>query len=369
MKKLGLRSVARKIVDIYPSVTPALAAGQRLGHQISTALATLSPDSIRARPEKITIAITANCNLRCIGCRYGRDFMPGEQLSLAMVQGVLSDAQAVGVETVRLYGGEPLLHKELPQMVRHADYLGLKTYVTTNGILLDRKIDELYDAGLRALSIGFYGTEDAYDLYVQRPSHFEKLRNSLRYVRQRYGSDIQLQLNYLVMKPTVSQAALQDAWEFAETFDMSFHTDLIHYSLPYFTEGPDRMLQFSEADRPAVEAMTDALVSLKKSNPGRMSDSIATLRSTTDWLLQGPDMKVPCDAGKLLWVGADGSVQLCYVTFPLGNLHKQSLRDMVLTKQHHDAARDAFMLKCPNCHCERDCRITKHAPSFTHYSG
>ncbi len=368
MKVFEPRLTAKKISENRPTLRKALLSAEALAQQVGTSLATLSPGMVRARPKKITIAITAYCNLRCIGCRYGRDFMPGEQLSLEMTRNLLSDARSVGVDTVRLYGGEPLLHKNLPEMVRHSVDIGMKTYVTTNGILLGKKIDALYQAGLRSLTIGFYGSEDSYDSYVQRPKHFDQLRTSLEQLLQRYGSDIQIQLNYLIMKPTVSLAALEAAWEFAETFDLTFHTDLIHYSLPYFTEGPDRMLQFNESDRPAIEALTAELVRLKKSNPNRLTESLATLRSTTDWLLQGPNMKVPCDAGKLLWVGADGSVQLCYVTFPLGNLHKQSLRDMVLTKQHHDAARDAFLLNCPNCHCERDCRVTKHAPTFIRYS-
>ena len=364
----NLKSVARSLAATNPTLRNVFMAGEAALNQVGTAVASVAPSMIRARPQKVTIAITAYCNLRCIGCRYGRDFMPGSQLDLDTVTRALDDARAVGVETVRLYGGEPLLHPDLAAMVRHSVDLGLKTYVTTNGILLGRKIDSLYKSGLRSLSIGFYGMDDAYDSYVQRTNHFRHLRESLVAVRQRYGSEIHLQLNYLIMKPTVSLEALHAAWNFAETFDMSFHTDLVHYSLPYFTEGPDRILQFSEEDRPAIEALTAELVRLKAVHPERMTDSIATLRSTTDWLLRGSDMRIPCDAGKLLWIGADGSVQLCYVTFPLGNLHTTSLRDMVLTKQHHDAARDAFLLNCPNCHCERDCRVTKHAPSFIRYS-
>lgn len=367
-RSLSLKSAAKSLAGSSPTLRNVFMAGEAALNQMSTAMASVAPSLIRARPEKVTIAITAYCNLRCIGCRYGRDFMPGSQLNLDTVKRVLEDARAIGVETVRLYGGEPLLHRDLPEMVRHSVDLGLKTYVTTNGILLGRKIDSLYEAGLRSLSIGFYGLDDAYDSYVQRADHFRHLRESLTTVRRRYGSEVHLQLNYLIMKPTVSLEALRAAWEFAETFDMTFHTDLVHYSLPYFTEGPDHILQFSQDDRAALEALTAELVRLKTKHPERMTDTVATLRSTTDWLLQGPDMRIPCDAGKLLWIGADGSVQLCYVTFPLGNLHKTSLRDMVFTKQHHDAARDAFLLNCPNCHCERDCRVTKHAPSFIRYS-
>jgi len=46
-------------------------------------------------------------------------------------------------------------------------------------------------------------------------------------------------------------------------------------------------------------------------------------------------------------VGPDGTVQLCYVTFKLGNLHGTRLRDLVFTKAHEKASRDAFSLNCP----------------------
>ena len=115
------------------------------------------------------VAVTANCNARCVGCRYGRDFMPGHQLGWEMTRDLLDDARAGGVSWVRFYGGEPLLHPDLPKMVAHARKVGMLPYVTTNAILLGKKFDELYAAGLRDVTVGFYGVGDAYDTYVQRP--------------------------------------------------------------------------------------------------------------------------------------------------------------------------------------------------------
>ncbi|HVS17092.1 MAG TPA: SPASM domain-containing protein, partial [Planctomycetota bacterium] len=91
------------------------------------------------------------------------------------------------------------------------------------------------------------------------------------------------------------------------------------------------------------------------------------LRSIPDWLMLGPDMRIPCDAYNMVWVGADGSVKLCYVTFDLGNLHERRLRDMLYGPEHQAAARGAFRLDCPNCHCERDNRIKKDLASRLKY--
>ena len=51
------------------------------------------------------IAVTAQCNARCIGCRYGREFMHGSQLSLTKVQEVLEDAREARFAFIRFYGG------------------------------------------------------------------------------------------------------------------------------------------------------------------------------------------------------------------------------------------------------------------------
>jgi len=363
------RALVRDAVRGRPAVKQALVEAEAWTEMLRHSLAQKLPGLIRPRTRKLTVAITAQCNLRCIGCRYGRDFMPGHQLSLDTVRDLLDDGREGGAEVVRLYGGEPLLHPDLPAMVRHATALGVRPYVTTNGVLLERRLDELFDAGLRDLTLGFYGTGADYDDYVQRAGRFERMERGLALARERYGESLSLQLNFLIMRPSCNEESLAAAWDFARRYDMTFHTDLVHYSLPYFTPGRDGDLQLRPEDRPAAEALAAALVRLKEQDPERIPESLMSLRSIPDWLMLGPDMRVPCDAYNMVWVGADGSVKLCYVTFDLGNLHEKRLRDMLYGPEHRAAARDAFRLNCPNCHCERDNRIKKHHASRRKYGG
>lgn len=364
----GARNTARSAASSMPGLKRALRQIEQGMGLVEHSIAQLVPAVIQPRPRRITVAVTANCNLRCTGCRYGRDFMPGEQLTLSEVRGLLDDAKAGGVELVRLYGGEPLLHRQLPEMVRHSVGLGLATYVTTNGTLLRQKIDALFEAGLRNITIGFYGTGEGYDSYVSRKASFARLEEGLTYARARYGNALSLQLNYLIMRPSCTVEALRAAWDFAERFDMSFHTDLVHYSLPYFTDGQEGDLHFTPAQEPQIREVVAELSRLKRAHPLRVRESLASIHSIPDWLLKGADMRIPCDVGNLIWVGADGSVQLCYVTFRMGNIRERPLREMLFTPGHREAAREAFQLNCPNCHCERDSRIQKHLPSRIRYA-
>jgi len=331
--------------------------------------AAVLPQVIQPDPREIYITLTANCNLRCIGCRYGRDFMPGQQLPLSMVRDLLDDCKTFNIRNIRLYGGEPLLHKDLMRIVEHSVSLGLNTWLTTNGILLKEKVDDLYAAGLRTIALGFYGTGEDYNQYVQRPGRYASMERGVAYTRERYGMSMNLQLGWVLMRPTCNLKSVREMWEFAERYNAPVGVSLIHYSLPYFTEGPDRQLQFRPEDRGAIEVVVQELLRLKRLRPELLQQSEMALRSVPDWLLKGPDMKVPCERYRLLWVGADGTVQLCYVTFKLGDLHEKRLADMLFTAEHEQASRDAFKLKCPNCHCSYHNRIERHAPSRLRYSG
>lgn len=368
---MPLRSKLRRrfgsVLKRRPRIWKALAGIdtgiERLRHSVATKL----PMVIRPEPRHLEIAITSYCNLRCIGCRYGRDFMSGTQLAFPMVRDLLEDAHAAGFLDVRFYGGEPLLHPDLPQMIQRSTELGLSCYVTTNGILLKQRIDTLYAAGLRAINIGFYGTGARYDAYVQRPERFAQLEAGVAALRDRYGLTIQLRINWLLMRPSCNLEALYSAWNFAQRFQAKFQVDLIHYSLPYFTEGPDRMLQFRAEDRDEIERVIAEVLRLRTEHPDRFNHSLPGLRSAPDWLLNGAAMRVPCDSYQMIWVGPDGTVQQCYVTYRLGNLHQQRLRDMLFSRAHHEAARDSFALGCPNCHCHYDVRVQKHGPSLAQY--
>jgi cyclic pyranopterin phosphate synthase len=193
--------------------------------------------------------------------------------------------------------------------------LGLHPWLTTNGILLKEKIDDLHNAGLRAVSIGFYGTGEEYNTYVQRPEQYARMERGVAYTRDRYGMNIDLTLGWLLMRPSCNLEAVKEMWRFSEKYKTSVGVSLVHYSLPYFTEGPNRELQFRAEDRPAIEEVVAELIRLKRLRPEILQQSVMALRSIPDWLLKGPAMKVPCDRYRLLWIGANGIVQMCYVTF------------------------------------------------------
>jgi cyclic pyranopterin phosphate synthase len=253
-------------------------------------------------------------------------------------------------------------------MVRAGTDLGLDMYVTTNGSLLDKRIDELWQSGLRWLTIGFYGDGDDFAQYTQRPGLVGRVADNLARVRARYGKELSIQLNFVVVKPLATFETLDLAWDLVQKHDLVMHFDLYGYSIPFFTSGPNDELAFTHSDEPNLRAFVDRVLELRRSAPERFPHSEPFLRSIPDWVMKKADMRIPCDAYRFLWVGPDGSVQLCDTSFPLGNVKERRLRDIVFGKEHRCAARDAFLLKCPNCTCQVEDRIRKHGPSWRRYS-
>jgi MoaA/NifB/PqqE/SkfB family radical SAM enzyme len=366
---MSMRNSVIEYLDQRPQLKSLAKSGVLQTSRAYHAVIETFPSLLQPAPRQLTMAITAKCNLGCKGCNYPNNgFMGGVTLPLNLILQALDDAHAAGVSTARFFGGEPLLHPHLPEMIAHAKQLGFDVYVTSNGTLLKSRIDKLYEAGLRFISMGFYGVGEHYNIYTQRSGHYEKLEESLTYVRSQYGSEVKLQLNFVLMRPTCNLDAVRAAWDFARRFDMIFHVDPVSYTLPFFNDGPEDELPFRAGDEALLAPVVAELIRLKRSDPERFWHGEPYLRSLPDWLLHQEEMLMPCLSYTLIWVGADGTVQLCDTTFPLGNLHQTRLKDIFYSQEHKQACRDAFAVKCPNCLCGSESRIVQHRPSFVKYS-
>src|ERR671936_1091210 len=106
----------------------------------------------------LRVSVTDKCNFRCRYCMpaEGLEWLEREELltfeEIARLVGVLA---AMGVDEVRLTGGEPLVRRDLPELVRMlAETPGVNDLSsTTNGVLLDRLTAPLVEAGLRRLNV------------------------------------------------------------------------------------------------------------------------------------------------------------------------------------------------------------------------
>lgn len=116
-----------------------------------------------ARPIRdLRISVTDRCNFRCTYCMpkeiFGNDyaFLPKDELlSFEEITRLAHLFASLGVEKLRLTGGEPLLRRDLPELIKRLTKISnIKDIgLTTNGVLLGQYANDLYEAGLRRLNI------------------------------------------------------------------------------------------------------------------------------------------------------------------------------------------------------------------------
>eukprot|EP01132_Coremiostelium_polycephalum_P001538 gene1538-1935_t len=115
-------------------------------------------DTFGRKHTYLRISLTERCNLRCQYC------MPEEGVQLQSNDKILTNEEIVrlsklfvkaGVDKIRFTGGEPLVRKDVDPLLEEVGAIeGLKTLaLTTNGILLGRKLDRLHKAGVNLLNI------------------------------------------------------------------------------------------------------------------------------------------------------------------------------------------------------------------------
>jgi len=115
-------------------------------------------DKFGRRATSLRISVTDNCNLRCQYCmpEEGVDFTSKKELlSFEEITRLVKIAHHHGITRIRLTGGEPLVRKNLSDLIRMIKTImpNLKISMTTNGILLKKNINKLIEAGLDSINI------------------------------------------------------------------------------------------------------------------------------------------------------------------------------------------------------------------------
>jgi GTP 3',8-cyclase len=115
-------------------------------------------DGFGRRHTNLRISVTDRCNIRCFYCMpaEGVVFRPREELlTFEEIERFVRALVPLGVNKLRLTGGEPLLRAELPILVRKLTVIdGVRDIaLTTNGMLLDEQAEALKAAGLQRINI------------------------------------------------------------------------------------------------------------------------------------------------------------------------------------------------------------------------
>jgi len=142
-------------------------------------------DQFGRRVEYLRVSVTDKCNLRCVYCMPldGLDWLKRESLlSYEEIASVLRTMAGMGLQKVRITGGEPLVRKDLPRLVEMvAEIPGIVDIsLSTNAVLLGGQAQALRDAGISRVNVSLDSLqEDRVDAIARRPGSFGRIMEGL----------------------------------------------------------------------------------------------------------------------------------------------------------------------------------------------
>lgn len=150
-------------------------------------------DSFGRIHNNLRISVTDRCNIRCFYCMPAENvkFMPRKDLlTFEEICQFVEAVVPLGVNKIRLTGGEPLVRQDLAKLVGMLAVIpGIADIgLTTNGILLAEQAQGLFDAGLRRLNVSLDALDPQKFEEITRRSGYEKVREGID-VAQRVGFD------------------------------------------------------------------------------------------------------------------------------------------------------------------------------------
>lgn len=154
-------------------------------------------DSFGRVHNNLRISVTDRCNIRCFYCMPADnvEFMPREQLlSFEEIERVVQIGTTLGIDRVRLTGGEPLVRRDLHRLVaRLCAVPGIVDVgLTTNAVLLGEQAQVLHDAGLRRLNISLDALDPEIFKKVTRRDSYDKVIEGIAAARRAGFSPIKL---------------------------------------------------------------------------------------------------------------------------------------------------------------------------------
>jgi MoaA/NifB/PqqE/SkfB family radical SAM enzyme len=319
------------------------------------------------RPLSVNLILTTRCNSRCATCDSWR--LPrGAELTLADYQRLAAEAAALGATVVTLGGGEPLLRRDLWDIVAALKRHGRLVQLTTNGLALTpARRRRLVASGVDRVTVS---------VDSHRPEVYARLRGvdaqarveaHLRALLRERPAHLQVDTNTVLCR--------ENAPSFLATLDhlLALGVDAVSFSA--VTTAPANYL-FAEDKAPlatippaTVAAIVRGLLARRRRDR-RVAPSTRFIRGLARYFAAPQELVYPCLAGYLtLDVFADGAVHGCGNLPPVGHVATASLGEIWRSAAAAAGRRDMAAGRCPNCYlsCKAELAIAanpRYLPGF-----
>lgn len=254
----------------------------------------------------LRISLTDDCNFRCLYC------MPDEKINCMPADAIMQPNEifslastfvALGVNKIRLTGGEPLVRNGFSQILEMLAQLPVELTLTTNGMLLKRYLPELKAAGIKSINVSLDALDPKRFTALTQRNHFRMVWENILLLLEH---NIRVKINTVAMKGYIEQ----EFFDFIElTRELPLHVRFIEF-MP-FTQNDwnsqrviaaDYMLKMAKTRYQMVKLKDEPHATAKKYSIPHHQGTVAFITTMSDNF---------CEECNRLRLTADGKLKNC----------------------------------------------------------
>ena len=162
----------------------------------------------------LRITLTNRCNVNCLYCHHDGMVKSKDEMTADELYTICKIAKKIGVRKIRLSGGEPLLKKDIVEIVERIASLDFKDIsMTTNGILLGKYAQDLKDAGLDRVNVSLDTLNRETFEFITKKDYLEDAKNGI--LKAVEVGLYPVKINMVIMKD-INQDEIDDMFEFCK---------------------------------------------------------------------------------------------------------------------------------------------------------
>jgi MoaA/NifB/PqqE/SkfB family radical SAM enzyme len=302
-----------------------------LGSQFSTKFL---PSDVR--PLAAHVKLTENCQAKCISCDYWKTHWK-DGIDTDRAVALVNEIGDLGIRSLRFTGGEPLIRKDFFEILRKSNTSNFKRIIIqTNGLLLKRFADQVNESPITNINVSIDGMREANDHIRGVRGYFDLALEGIRALRKK-------RVAFSVTLNGISATELGKLAEVAHEAGADLEFNILSRNL-FFLKNADIAAMWP--DRSNVAAIERFLRDIVK-RPAYEIDYIRKYYNND--AIEEP----PCVLGFLqVFVLSNGDVLTgCYPLPPVGNILKNSLREVMASDPYLRQAEAMIRRECPGCTC------------------
>jgi MoaA/NifB/PqqE/SkfB family radical SAM enzyme len=302
-----------------------------MGSQFSTKLL---PGKVR--PLSASLKLTENCQAKCITCNYWQTRWQ-DGLNTDQAVDVINRLAQFGIRYLRFTGGEPLLRRDLFEIMQKADMARFKRVtLQTNGLLLKKLSREINDSPITKVAVSIDGMEASNDLIRGIKGYFRIAMEGIRLLKGK-------QVNVVATLNGRSAKELEALADEAKSVGAGFNFNILD-DRSYFLH------HTSTSDLWPHPSDVTKIISFLRD---KLQRPAYELQYIYKYFCREPLEEPPCILGFIeIFVVSSGDVLAgCYVLKPLGNVLRDNLETLVSSDRYRDACLGMIRRECPGCTC------------------